>query len=74
VGEILDLCAPLINSSTQFLLLKGKQAHNELTESEKNWKIDATLHKSRSDDTGFVVHIQKASRHDRSTGSKPANA
>jgi 16S rRNA (guanine527-N7)-methyltransferase len=73
LGDILDLCEPLIHPSTQFLLLKGKQAHNELTESQKNWKIDATLHKSRSDDSGFVVHIQKASRHDRTRQSEPRN-
>lgn len=64
-GEILDLCEAFINPSTQFLLLKGKQAHNELTDAGKNWNMDVTLHKSRSDDSGFVVHIQKASRHDR---------
>ena len=65
VAEILNFCERIANPSTQFLLLKGRQAHKELTDAQKIWNIDAAVHKSRSDDSGVIVQIIKASRHDR---------
>jgi 16S rRNA (guanine527-N7)-methyltransferase len=69
IAKILDLCADFLESRTQLLLLKGAQAHNELTDAEKNWNITATLHHSRSDTSGFIVAITQAHRHDRPVAS-----
>lgn len=65
IAEILDLCTRFIGEKTQFLLLKGAQTHNELTEAKKSWNMQAELHPSRSDNSGFIVKITQARRHDR---------
>jgi 16S rRNA (guanine527-N7)-methyltransferase len=71
--DILALGEHFVAPRTQLLLLKGKQAHNELTQAQKDWNMEAVLHRSRSDDSGVIVQIQKVTRHDRtrigSTGS-----
>ena len=72
IAEILGFCEKFINPSTQFLLLKGRQAHKELTDAKKIWNIDAAVHKSRSDDSGLIVQITKASRHDRGKIGPPS--
>lgn len=64
IAAILGLAAPFMAEKTQLLLLKGAQTHKELTEAEKNWTINATLHPSRSDPSGFIVQITEARRHD----------
>lgn len=70
VGAILTLCERFLVGETQLLLLKGRQVHNELTEAAKTWNMQTVLHPSRSDDSGFVLQIEKVARHDRrQTGS-----
>jgi 16S rRNA (guanine527-N7)-methyltransferase len=66
ISDILELGKAFMQPSTQFLLLKGTQTHNELTEAAKHWKMDVDLHPSRSDPSGFIVQIKRATRHDRS--------
>ncbi|MGE5539750.1 MAG: 16S rRNA (guanine(527)-N(7))-methyltransferase RsmG [Gemmatimonas sp.] len=71
VEVVLELADAYVQPSTQFLLLKGSQTHKELTAAAKDWKMDVELHPSRSDPSGFIVQIKRATRHDRSTvGSK----
>lgn len=65
VADILALTERFIAPETQLLLLKGKLARNELTEAQKAWTMEPTLHHSRSDETGTVVQIKKVTRHDR---------
>jgi 16S rRNA (guanine527-N7)-methyltransferase len=65
IADILALTASFTSPKTQFLLLKGKTAHNELTEARKAWTMDAELHGSRSDESGTIVQIKKVTRHDR---------
>jgi 16S rRNA (guanine527-N7)-methyltransferase len=65
VGKILTLCERFLGDETQLLLLKGRQVHNELTEAAKSWNMEAVLHPSRSDDSGFILKIEKVARHDR---------
>lgn len=65
IAAILDLAAPFVAEQTQLLLLKGGQTHKELTEAQKNWTINANLHPSRSDPSGFIVQIREARRHER---------
>jgi 16S rRNA (guanine527-N7)-methyltransferase len=64
IAAILDLAAPFMAEKTQLLLLKGTQTHKELTDAQKNWTINTTLHPSRSDPSGFIVQITEARRHD----------
>jgi 16S rRNA (guanine527-N7)-methyltransferase len=68
IAVILELAAAFVQPTTQFLLLKGTQTHNELTEAGKHWTMDVDVHPSRSDASGFMVQIRRAIRHDRSTG------
>lgn len=63
--DILALTARFTAPRTQFLLLKGKTAHNELTEARKAWTMYAELHGSRSDEFGTIVQIKQVTRHDR---------
>jgi 16S rRNA (guanine527-N7)-methyltransferase len=68
IAVILELAAAFVQPTTQFLLLKGSQTHNELTDARKHWTMDVDMHPSRSDASGFIVQIKRAIRHDRSTG------
>jgi 16S rRNA (guanine527-N7)-methyltransferase len=63
--DLLALAERFIAPETQLLLLKGKLAHNELTEAQKAWTMESTLHRSRSDQSGTIVQIKKVTRHDR---------
>jgi 16S rRNA (guanine527-N7)-methyltransferase len=68
ISVILELAAAFVQPSTQFLLLKGTQTHNELTEASKHWTMEVDVHPSQSDASGFMVQIKRAIRHDRSIG------
>jgi 16S rRNA (guanine527-N7)-methyltransferase len=65
IADILGLTIPFAVTETQFLLLKGRTAHNELTDAQKAWTMDAELYGSRSDESGTIVQIKKVTRHDR---------
>ncbi|HTI87907.1 MAG TPA: 16S rRNA (guanine(527)-N(7))-methyltransferase RsmG [Alphaproteobacteria bacterium] len=68
ISVVLELAAAFAQPETQFLLLKGSQTHNELTEARKHWTMTVDVHPSRSDASGFMVQIKRAIRHDRSIG------
>jgi 16S rRNA (guanine527-N7)-methyltransferase len=68
ISVVLELAAAFAQPATQFLLLKGSQTHNELTEARKHWTMEVDVHPSRSDASGFMVQIKRAIRHDRSIG------
>jgi 16S rRNA (guanine527-N7)-methyltransferase len=68
ISVVLELAAAYAQPATQFLLLKGSQTHNELTEARKHWTMDVNVHPSRSDTSGFMVQIKRAISHDRSVG------
>jgi len=65
VAVLLELTERFMAPKTQLLLLKGRLAHNELTEAQKVWTMETVLHPSRSDESGTIVQIKKVTRHDR---------
>lgn len=57
-----DHLADLSSDHPQCLFLKGINVASELTDSEKEWTLDAVLHRSRTDDDGRIVDIRKFTR------------
>lgn len=58
---LLDLSAPLIARGAKALFLKGQDVEQELTKATKSWKIEPTLHRSRTGD-GWIVEIDHMAR------------
>jgi 16S rRNA (guanine527-N7)-methyltransferase len=57
LAQLVAWTAPLLQSGTVGLFLKGREAERELTEVEKSWTFDAELHPSRTDSAGRVLRI-----------------
>ena len=58
--RLLDLVEPFIerNPKTTCLFLKGKKLHQELTETQKNWIMQATEHQSCTDPSGTILRLE----------------
>ena len=51
------------DTKPSMLCLKGRRVNEELTQALKRWKMDYSLIKSRSDETGVIVYIENFSRY-----------
>lgn len=59
---LLDLGQRHIKEGGICLLLKGKRGLEELTQAQKLWKMNATWHRSLSDESGLVLKLENLSR------------
>lgn len=57
VGQLLDWGRPFIGPNTEFWLLKGEGAEDELTEAMKAWKMGVDRFQSLSDDKGVILRL-----------------
>lgn len=57
VGQLLEWGRPFIGEKTEFWLLKGEGAEDELTEALKAWKMDIDRFQSLSDDKGVILRL-----------------
>lgn len=58
--KLLDLSYPFLKQGARGLFLKGQDVDNELTESSKSWRIDATIKESLTDDSGRILIVSHA--------------
>lgn len=63
LDKLLDFAEPLLASEGVCLFLKGQKAREELTDSEKKWKISADLRESVTDPEGVILRIDRIERH-----------
>jgi len=56
--QLLKYAQPLMKKDSLCLVLKGKQADAELTESAKYWKFNSEIFPSLSDSSGRVIKIR----------------
>ncbi len=60
--KLLEMSAPMTNSSTVFLLLKGQDVDDELTLAAKYRKMTVSQHPSRTNPAGVVLRITEVAR------------
>lgn len=60
--KLLPLAEPFIAQGALGLFLKGQDVDNELTETSKSWNVEASIVESRTDRSGRVLIVRKASR------------
>ena len=60
--RLLGLAWPFVEGGGLCLFLKGRKADEELTESEKKWKMDVSRSTSLSDPSGVILKVEKLSR------------
>ena len=63
LDKLLGFAEPLLASEGVCLFLKGQKAREELTDSEKKWKISADLRASVTDPEGVILRIDRIERH-----------
>ena len=67
LDKLLEYASYFVDLSNEIkpsiLCLKGRKANKELTQALKRWKIDYSLIKSRSDETGIIMYIENFSRY-----------
>jgi 16S rRNA (guanine527-N7)-methyltransferase len=62
---LLRWAQPLLPPHGRCLLLKGRRLSQELTAAEKEWRMQAIVHPSRSDPDGMIVELRDlVPRHD----------
>ena len=55
--KLLGLAAPFLAEKGEMFFLKGKKARDELTDSQKKWKMSVKIHPSLSDPSGTILQI-----------------
>jgi 16S rRNA (guanine527-N7)-methyltransferase len=60
--KLLPLAEPFIAQGALGLFLKGQDVDNELTEATKSWNVEASIVESRTDRSGRILIVRKASR------------
>lgn len=60
--KLLPLAESFIAQGALGLFLKGQDVDNELTETSKSWNVEASIVESRTDRSGRVLIVRKASR------------
>ncbi len=60
--RLLRLAWPFVEGAGQCLFLKGRKADEELTKSEKEWKMEVTRSTSLSDPSGVILKVENLSR------------
>ncbi|GAB4070174.1 16S rRNA (guanine(527)-N(7))-methyltransferase RsmG [Ancylobacter sonchi] len=58
--KLLDLSYPFLAQGARGLFLKGQDVDNELTESSKSWRIDASITESLTDPGGRILVVERA--------------
>ena len=64
LANLLDKASAFTGIHTILLVPKGKSVGEELTDARKEWKMQATLHKSVSDPSGTVLRLEQVIRAD----------
>ncbi|MET0313939.1 MAG: 16S rRNA (guanine(527)-N(7))-methyltransferase RsmG [Hansschlegelia sp.] len=57
--DLIGLAAPLLKTGAIGLFPKGREASAELTEAEKCWKFQASLHPSLTDADARIVRVER---------------
>lgn len=60
--KLLPLAEPFIAQGALGLFLKGQDVDNELTAATKSWNVEASIVESRTDRSGRILIVRKASR------------
>lgn len=60
--QLIGFAEPLVKQGATALFLKGQDVEAELTESARYWKIQSTLHSSRTGGQGWIVEIDRIER------------
>jgi 16S rRNA (guanine527-N7)-methyltransferase len=59
LNDLIGLAAPLLKTGAIGLFPKGREASTELTEAEKCWKFQASLHPSLTDADARIVRVER---------------
>jgi 16S rRNA (guanine527-N7)-methyltransferase len=62
LGKLLAFAGPFLREDSICLFLKGKKADEELTQTEKNWKMQVIKVQSRSDPSGTILKLENVKR------------
>ena len=62
LGKLLVFAGPFLREDSICLFLKGKKADEELTQTEKNWKMQVIKVQSRSDPSGTILKLENVKR------------
>ena len=62
LGKLLAFAEPFLREDSICLFLKGKKADEELTQTEKNWKMQITKIQSQSDPSGMIFKLESVKR------------
>jgi 16S rRNA (guanine527-N7)-methyltransferase len=62
MDKLLEYAQPLMKAGARGLFLKGRDVESELSVARQKWKFDAVLIPSRSDPSGRIVSIERATR------------
>jgi 16S rRNA (guanine527-N7)-methyltransferase len=60
--ELLKLAQPFMKNGAQALFMKGQDIEQELTQTQKYWRIQCTKHASLTDSQAIILAVQEASR------------
>ena len=60
--KLLVFAEPFLRKDSTCLFLKGKKADEELTQTEKNWKMKVTKIQSQSDPSGTILKLENVKR------------
>lgn len=62
LNVLLGMMAPIMSEKTRAILMKGQDVALELTEATRDWKFEATAHRSVTDGGGKILQIQRLER------------
>lgn len=57
--RLLDQTQHLVTEKTQYLLLKGQDIEEELTQATTSWRLSVQRHSSRTDPRGVIVQLSQ---------------
>ena len=63
VSQLLSWGENFISENTEFWLLKGAKAEDELKEARADWTMGVDQYKSKSDVTGTILRLRNITRH-----------
>jgi 16S rRNA (guanine527-N7)-methyltransferase len=62
LDKLLGYALPVMKAGARGLFLKGRDVESELSAARQQWKFDAVLIPSKSDPSGRIVSIERATR------------
>jgi len=62
LDKLLELSTALFTNNPEFFFLKGKTLDDELTVAKKAWHMAVHVTKSRTDESGAIIHLREVRR------------